>query len=234
MALPHGLLFLEQSRVIIAADVHFAYEDVIGAALPLWSTAQSVTILSQAARKMAARELVFLGDVIHGSRMSEGAARTVTGALQLLRAHCEVTIIAGNHEGRTRGAGVLGETFESLERDGWMLVHGDEPVAAARIIAGHLHPSIHLGGDHAAPAFLASPHAIIVPALTPYSRGLNVLSQACAAALRPFVRAKEDIAVVACGEEKVYPFGSLAELRALLRGATSARNPRSRLRSDSV
>lgn len=234
LALPHGLLYLERAQTLVAADVHFAYEEVIGAALPLWSTEQSVLKLLRTVEETQARELVLLGDVIHGSRMSDGAARTVGGALERLRARCEVTVIAGNHEGRSRGVAVLGETFERVERDGWLLVHGDEPVAAAKIIVGHLHPSIPLGGDHSMPAFLATPQAIVVPALTPYSRGLNVFSQACAVALRPFMQAKHDIAVVACSEEKVYPFGSLAELRALLRGQTPATRARSRLRADSI
>jgi metallophosphoesterase superfamily enzyme len=128
---------------------------------------------------------------------------------------------------------VLGETHESIERDGWLLLHGDRYVAAARCIIGHLHPSIALGGERSAPAFLASPEIIVVPALTPYSRGLNVLSGACAAALKAFVRSTASVCVVACGEDKVYPFGSLAGLRTLLRSGRPSRFARRRLNATS-
>lgn len=222
VALPQGLLWLERSRTLVAADAHLAYEDVIGGALPLWSTAESVHALLLAVRRMEAREVVLLGDVIHGSRMSEGAARIVGEALALLRQEARVTLVAGNHEGRSRGVAVLGETEEAIERDGWVLVHGDEPVAVPRVIVGHLHPSLPLGGGAHIPAFLASPRLIVVPALTPYSNGLNVLSPSATAALRAFVPSTSELVVIASAQDRVYPFGALGALRAALRGGSGA------------
>jgi uncharacterized protein len=216
-ALTHGVLWLERSRALVAADAHLAYEEVIGGALPLWSTAESTHTLLLLARRMNAREIVLLGDVIHGSRMSAGAARVVGEALALLRERCTLTLIAGNHEGRTRGQAVLGETEEGIERDGWILVHGDTPVAVPRVIVGHLHPSLPLGGHAHAPAFVASRELIVVPALTPYSNGLNVLSRDCTQALHKFVRTTANCSVVASTADRVYPFGSLDALRGALR-----------------
>ena len=217
IALPRGLLFLERSRALIAADAHFAYEDVIGGALPLWSTREILAKLIAAVEQSGAREVIFLGDVIHGSRMSAGAATQVSDSLETLRRRCTVTLVAGNHEGRTRGRTVLGDTRDALDRDGWRLVHGDEPSPAPRCIVGHLHPSIALGGRESVPAFLASSRLVVVPALTPYSRGLDVLSRECAAALKRLVPKTSDISVTAATDDKVYPFGSLAALRRTLR-----------------
>ena len=213
VALTHGVLLLGESRTLVAADAHLAYEEVIGGALPLWSTAESVRALLALARHTDAREIVLLGDVIHGARMSEGAARTVSEALALLRDECELTLIAGNHEGRTRGRNVLGPTHEVVVRDGWTLVHGDKPVAASRVILGHLHPSVALGGGAYAPAFIASPRAIVVPALTPYSNGLNVTSGECTQALERFMTSADVCSVVVSTAQRVYPFGSLENLR---------------------
>ncbi len=216
VALPQSLLWLERTRTLVAADAHLAYEDVIGGALPLWSTAASLNTLLLFARQRDAAEIVFLGDVIHGSVMSEGAAAVVGEALRLLRARCRVTLIAGNHEGRSRGAAVLGDTEERVERDGWTLVHGNLPSFAPRTIVGHLHPSLSIAAGAAMPAFLASPSFIVVPALTPYSSGLNVLSRACTNALRALGAAGDEMKVVASGEDCVFPFGSLGPLRTLL------------------
>jgi metallophosphoesterase superfamily enzyme len=98
-------------------------------------------------------------------------------------------------------------------------------------IIGHLHPSLHLGGRSAVPAFLGGPRLVVLPALTPYSEGLDVLSNACAGALAPYGITRRDVQVVAATAERVYPFGTLSRLRgALLRpahpqGGTRRRRP---------
>ncbi len=235
VALTHGVLWLERSRVLVAADVHLAYEDVIGGALPLWSTHESTQTLLLLARRMDAREIVLLGDVIHGSRMSEGAARLVGEALLLLREQCTLTIIAGNHEGHSRGIAILGETEDAVERDGWILVHGDVPVPAPRTIVGHLHPTLPLPGGSSVAAFVASPRLVVVPALTPYSDGLNVLSSDCTRALKAWLPSTSECIVVASTPERVFPFGSLGGLRSAMRADSSGPPPRFRryrLRAD--
>jgi len=232
LALPGGFAFLTGSRALICADAHLGYEDVMGggAALPLWSTTEIVASIALAARRHDAREIVFLGDAIHGAGLSEGAARAVRGALDALRAQAQVTIVAGNHEGRTRGAAVLGATVEACERDGWTLLHGDRPQPlAARTMIGHLHPSLHLAGELTAPAFLGSTALVVVPALTPYSPGLDVLGDACLEALAPWGIERRDVQVVAAGADRVYPFGALSALRgALYRPPDGGSGPRHR------
>jgi metallophosphoesterase superfamily enzyme len=225
-AVAPGLLWMRETRTLVAADAHLAYEDVIGGALPTWSTNDAIDALISAARSFGAREILFLGDIIHGSRMSEGAAREVQHGLERLRAIATVTLVAGNHEGRTRGFDVLGETAEYAERSGWLLVHGDKPSTAGRVIIGHLHPSVRSGGT-SAPAFLAGTGVIVVPALTPYSDGLNVCGDDCFEALEAFgVRSRADLQVVAATPELVYPLGSLAGLRQeLLRPVTGNAGP---------
>ena len=225
LALPGGFALLVHSRVLVCADAHLGYEDVMGGggALPLWSTTEIVASIALAARRHGAREIVFLGDAIHGTGLSEGAARAVGAALDALRAQARVTIVAGNHEGRTRGVAVLGATVESCERDGWTLAHGDHPPStsagrghAARTMIGHLHPSLHLGGETTAPAFLGARALVVVPALTPYSPGLDVTSDACLDALAPWGVQRRDLHVVAATAERVFPFGTLSALRGAL------------------
>jgi hypothetical protein len=232
IALTRGLLWLEGSRTLVAADAHLAYEDVIGGALPLWSTAESLDLLTLAIARTGARELVLLGDVIHAARLSEGAARVVGEALDALRAHATLTLVAGNHEGRSRGRAVLGDTVESVERDGWLLVHGDEGIdatadaAGCRRIVGHLHPSLPLARGESVPAFLSAPVLIVVPALTPYSRGLNILGEDCAKAIRDLGASVRDTNVVASTADRVYPFGRLFSLRQALRARPAGTNRR--------
>jgi metallophosphoesterase superfamily enzyme len=217
IALAPGLAWLEASRTLIAADAHLAYEDVVGGALPLWSTAEIVATLALVAERAQAREIVFLGDVVHGAQMSEGAVREVQAALAALRARTAVTLVAGNHEGRSRAFAILGPTVEETQRDGWLLVHGDRPAAlGTRAIIGHLHPSLHLGPGASVPAFVASEALVVVPALTPYSPGLDLLSEEFGAILGAWAVRRRDAHVVAATLDRVYPFGSLATLRGAL------------------
>lgn len=218
LALTSGFALLEASRALLVADAHFGYEDVMGGALPLWSTAETAATIALVARRYAVREIIFLGDLLHGASMSEGAVRTVQRALLALGDEAALTFIAGNHEGRGRGQSILGTTVESCERDGWHLMHGDRPnVPGTPTVIGHLHPSLHLGGSVSAQAFLASPLLVVVPAITPYSRGLDVLSEECLAAVRRYGVERRDLHVVAATEERVFPFGSLSRLRGALR-----------------
>ena len=215
-AVAPGLLWLQRTRTLVAADAHLAYEDVIGGALPTWSTGEAIATLRSAAHEFGALEVLFLGDIIHGSRMSDGAAREVQSGLDGLRAFATVTLVAGNHEGRSRGADVLGETVEYAERDGWLLIHGDKnchPEVSKGVIIGHLHPSVRSNGT-SAPAFLSCETLIVVPALTPYSEGLDVCSDDCFEALLPFgVTSRRDLHVTAATADLVYPLGSLSALR---------------------
>jgi metallophosphoesterase superfamily enzyme len=231
-AVAPGLLWLRETRTIVAADAHLAYEDVIGGALPTWSTTDAISVLQKAAVEFGAREFLFLGDVIHGVRMSEGAARQVQSGLERLRSLAAVTLVAGNHEGHTRGAGVLGDTVEYAERAGWLMIHGDDachpelvegPRAGRNapetrgVVIGHLHPSIRNNGT-SAPAFLAGPQIIVVPALTAYSEGLDVCGDDCFEALQAFgVTSRSQLQVVAATAELVYPLGSVSGLRQELR-----------------
>ncbi|MDB5040721.1 MAG: putative phosphoesterase [Candidatus Eremiobacteraeota bacterium] len=220
VALPGGFALLLASRALVCADAHLGYEDVMGggAALPLWSTREITAAIAAAAGRHAVREIVFLGDAIHGAALSEGAARAIRAALESLRGLAVVTIVAGNHEGRSRGVAVLGETVESCERDGWTLLHGDKPEpAAARTMIGHLHPSLRVGAgaDGTVPAFLAASTLIVVPALTPYSSGLDVLGGACRDALAPWGVGRSAMQVVAATADRVFPFGSFGSLGSL-------------------
>ncbi|GAC1303599.1 MAG: hypothetical protein NVSMB21_02960 [Vulcanimicrobiaceae bacterium] len=83
-----------------------------------------------------------------------------------------------------------------------------------------------MGGGATAPAFVASERLVCVPALTPYSSGLDVLCDDFARAIGGWAVTRRDAHVVAIGGDRVFPFGSLATLRTTLgRGAATSRAP---------
>jgi metallophosphoesterase superfamily enzyme len=81
---------------------------------------------------------------------------------------------------------------------------------------------LHLGGGLSSPAFLGGERIVVVPALTPYSRGLDVLSDECIAALAAWDVRRADLQVVAATAERVFPFGTLSALYSVLRAPAAA------------
>uniref|UniRef100_E6Q401 Calcineurin-like phosphoesterase domain-containing protein n=1 Tax=mine drainage metagenome TaxID=410659 RepID=E6Q401_9ZZZZ len=222
-ALAGGLLWIEPSASLVVADLHLGYEEAIGGALPLWSLDESLAALERARAAYDARELILLGDVVHGVRLSDGATARVLTTVQRLRQLCTLTIVAGNHEGRTRGAGLLGECVEEIERAGMLLHHGDRTrLSGARHVIGHLHPSVALGGEQSVPAFLVAPELIVLPAATPYSRGLNVLSRDCRTEIGAYGARSTSTHVIAATATHCYPFGSIASLARATRALRGA------------
>lgn len=222
-AIAPGYAFVEATRTLVTADTHFGYEEAIGGALPAWSTSESVASLLVAIHRTGAAELAILGDIVHSPRLSDGTARRVREALDALRAACGLTLIEGNHEGRGRAAEIVGETHDVIERGGWTLTHGDKALANARVMIGHLHPSLPLAAGQTAPAFLASQSVVVVPALTPYSPGLSALSRECLQALRRFgVRSFRDVRLTACTAGRLYAFGSVAAVLDVLAAPDAA------------
>ncbi len=212
-ALAGGMLWIETTASLVIADLHLGYEEAIGGALPLWSLDESVGRIEAALAAYGARELILLGDVLHGVRLSEGAGERVIATMRRLRNLCRLVVVAGNHEGRTRGRALLGDSVEEIERAGLLLHHGDRPrIGALRHVIGHLHPSVALGSERSVPAFLSARELIVVPAATPYSRGLNILTRECRAAIAAYGARPSSTEVVAATATHCYPFGSIGEL----------------------
>ena len=74
-----------------------------------------------------------------------------------------------------------------------------------------------MGGDASVPVLLGGERLIVAPALTPYSPGLDVRSENCARAVLAFGTRIDGMIAVACGEDRVYPFGSVGSLKASTR-----------------
>jgi metallophosphoesterase superfamily enzyme len=218
-----GLLFITSSRTLVAADLHLGYEECIGAALPLWSIAETARKLKVAIAKTQARELVLLGDIVHGTRMSEGASRCVISLLDHWRTLANVVAVAGNHEGRGRGRELLGHTVESVDRAGWHLTHGDIPgdkpsrLNPRRSIIGHVHPSVRLSPSMSAPAFVYSASLIALPAQTPFSPGLHVASREAQQAFSPWLAYGERARAVIVSRGRLLELGALEDVREAMR-----------------
>lgn len=163
-------LWLEPERTLVVADLHWGYAASHGARgnlLPHWGDDVIERTLEALQRDYQPATMLWLGDIVHAA---EGAARAEHF---VRRAAVPVTLIAGNHDRRWRGA----ET-RSLRRGRYFFHHGDAgfaPPADAIEVIGHHHPATLLqdgaGMSLKVPVLVASARRLVLPAFSPWAGG---------------------------------------------------------------
>lgn len=163
-------LWLATERILVVADLHWGYaasHRARGNLLPWWGDAEIERRLRELVADYAPVEMLWLGDVVHAA---EGA-----GAVEdfLRTPPVPVTLLAGNHDRRWRGA-----RERVAQRGRYFFHHGDEqPIAppGAVEILGHHHPAVAwadgAGSRLKLPALVASPRRLILPAFSPWAAG---------------------------------------------------------------
>ena len=132
-------LFHQTERWLAVADLHFGYElsqRAAGRLVPLWGMATVSERLTRLVEEYAARRLIIVGDLVH----DKTAAREAGQLLRELAMHCEVVVVAGNHDRHLRGHV---EMVEALDTEEFHFHHGHCAVEVKdRIqIIGQHHPA---------------------------------------------------------------------------------------------
>jgi metallophosphoesterase superfamily enzyme len=167
-------LFHQTERWLAVADLHFGYElsqRAAGRLVPLWGMTSIEQRLEDLLRDYRPRRLIIVGDLVH-DRASLGPAQAL---LAQLRKHCEVVVLAGNHDRYVANVIQFGTRWET---PGFVFQHGDgDPEKSGRIqIMGHHHPAASVtdgaGLRLKFPAFIQQPHRWILPAFSPWAGGV--------------------------------------------------------------
>lgn len=173
-------IFLEPTRTLVVADLHWGYAEshrAAGNLLPAWGDDVIEATLGALMADYAPAELVWLGDSLHTAR-SAPRSRARAEAF-IAHAPIPVHVLAGNHDARWARA-----TAVPLVRDRFVLHHGDQalppgftssaPANPIEII-GHYHPAyVHRDGAGTRlklPALVQSPGRLILPAFSPWAAG---------------------------------------------------------------
>lgn len=179
-----GSAWLADTRTMFIADLHLGYawaQRRRGELGPVTNGGVE-TKLRAAMEELEPRRVVLLGDLVHAPRPSAAEFAFISETLHQLRQRAELILVAGNHDrGFTRDFGL---TAAAEWREGnWLAAHGDVlPDSAHReschCLYGHWHPTVLLkdaaGASTRYPAFLVSERATVLPAFSPFSRGLDV------------------------------------------------------------
>jgi uncharacterized protein len=163
-------LWLKRERLLVVADLHWGYSAshrARGNLLPWWGDDDIEARLRSLAADYSPAEMLWLGDVVNAA---EGAARAEAF---LRQPPVPVTVLAGNHDRRWRGA-----TVASVQRGPYFFHHGDRdqsvPTGCVEVV-GHHHPAFSwydgAGGRVKLPALVASPRRLVLPAFSPWASG---------------------------------------------------------------
>jgi len=174
-------LFLEATRTLVVADLHWGYAEshrTTGNLFPAWGDYTLEATLRDLTVDYAPVEVVWLGDSLHTIRAAPQARARAESFVA--RSIIPIHVIAGNHD-----AGWPIARPDPLIRDRFVLHHGDRPfppegsdlrTLASRIeIIGHHHPAYTYrdgaGTRLKLPALVQSPGCLVLPAFSPWAAG---------------------------------------------------------------
>jgi len=172
--LPQRAAFDPDSSVLLVADLHLGKAvtyRTLGVPVPEATTDETLRRLDEALAATEARQVVFLGDLLHSRRAL--APGTLDAFERWRSAHRDLSLILvrGNHDDRAGDppASLGIEVVDGPWRvGGWALVHEPVAVAGAYALGGHLHPGVAVQGRALQrlrlPAFWFGPSVGVLPA----------------------------------------------------------------------
>ncbi|SEK11215.1 ligase-associated DNA damage response endonuclease PdeM [Achromobacter sp. NFACC18-2] len=187
-----------RARLVIA-DLHLGKSHVFrqaGIAVPRGATLDDLRRLSDLVAATAARELLIVGDVLHGPA-AQAAWRDAWIGWRQAHPELDVAVLAGNHDRALDGAALGMRQLGQAWADGpFLFRHLPQADAQGRhVIAGHVHPKTRVPGvPRSWPAFWLRPAMTVLPAFSDFTGGHAV-------------QGGQGAALVACVEGDALPLG---------------------------
>lgn len=158
-------------RWLLLADTHFGKGSVLrqsGIAVPTGQTATVLRRLDQLIERYQPRELIVLGDLVHGRSSVDAPWVEQVTRWRDHHASISMRLIAGNHDRHfdpeKLGFEIIGE---ELTVDSLVLRHAPCTSSSGYVLAGHVHPAISVRDGwrrHRLPAFRFASQMGILPA----------------------------------------------------------------------
>ncbi len=182
-------LWLPQHKLLAVADLHLGYawsHRSKGQLLPVTRQEDTVERLLELQHEYQAEHIAILGDIVHDTISIPEVRAELDRLITTLSAQSQLTLLLGNHDRQLERNLTLPENVQlqkSLTVGHFTLLHGDDSrvmeggEASLTLIMGHEHPTLSLGDGVSAvrcPCFLVSPHAVVLPAFSPWANGCTV------------------------------------------------------------
>ena len=150
--LPEKAIYWPAQQALLIADVHFgkaaAYRS-LGQPVPQGTTTRNIAVLNELLAALPCRQLIFLGDFLHGPGSHAVATLSALSAWRTQHQDLPMTLIRGNHDKR---AGDPPDSLnirvvpEPLLLGPFALQHEPDPHPTRHVLAGHVHPVYRLHG----------------------------------------------------------------------------------------
>jgi uncharacterized protein len=153
--LPQRAAYLPDAQALLVADAHIGKAvsfRKLGVPVPEATTDGTLARLSAALAASGARQVVFLGDLLHSARARAEATLDAVARWREQHAHVALTLVRGNHDGHAGdpppgwGVRCVDEPFRLDPLAGLLLCHHPGARPDGYVIAGHVHPAVSLGG----------------------------------------------------------------------------------------
>lgn len=181
-------LFVEATRTLVAADLHWGKSETFrahGIPLPDGVLDEDLARLARALERSEAERLVVLGDLVHAREgVTPGLVERIAA---WRRAHpLPTTLVRGNHDRHLPHLPrewAIEEVASALVEPPFAWVHdtdaADPAIADTTLhrVGGHLHPLVALegGGDALRlPAFVIDPQRTVLPAFSGFTAGVTM------------------------------------------------------------
>ncbi len=166
--------YIASSRTLLVADAHIGKAvsfRALGVPVPRGTTSETLGGLAALVARTGARRVVLLGDFLHSARAHAQATLAAVDAWRQDHRGLEIVLVRGNHDDRAGDPPAslgIRVVDEPLMHGGLALCHHPQRIAGAYVLAGHLHPCVHLGGrawDHLRlPCFWLGDEVGVLPA----------------------------------------------------------------------
>ncbi|MEM3126865.1 MAG: metallophosphoesterase [Candidatus Woesearchaeota archaeon] len=223
----HGL-YLKKEKVLVIADLHLGYEEMLskqGVLLPRFELKDMLQELEKIFKKTGEVEkVVITGDLKHEfGIISSQEWREILQLFDFLSKNSkEIILIVGNHDvalGPIASKRNL-EIKESFVVGNYLIVHGDfieKSPDKKTIIIGHEHPAVILREENRTEKYKCflvgkwKKHRLIVlPSFNPIAEGSDILSGNC---LSPYLQQSLDNFSAYVIGDKLYYFDRLKKLK---------------------
>jgi DNA ligase-associated metallophosphoesterase len=182
--LPEKALYWPAQQALLIADVHFgkaaAYRK-LGQPVPQGTTSRNIAVLDELLAALPCRQLIFLGDFLHGPGSHASATLNVLAEWRARHSELPMTLIRGNHDKRAGDPPLslnIRVVPEPLLLGPFALQHEPDPHPERHVLAGHVHPVYRLNGrgrqSLRLPCFRMGDEISLLPAFGAFTGGYQV------------------------------------------------------------
>ena len=152
LLLPERALYWKQSKMLVVADLHFGKAQVFragGIPIPIGTTADNIDRLSSLFERFRPKELLVLGDLMHGWIDGSGAFNATVDKWRRRWSDIRLSLVTGNHDlraGQPPAIFRLDRVVSQHVVKPFVFSHKPKPKSDEYAIAGHLHPAVSVSG----------------------------------------------------------------------------------------